>query len=55
MQKDFSEKLGIAKSHVASLLQREQVSSNAIVQCALNTGGDVNWLVTGKGMQRNDD
>ncbi|MCW2479155.1 phage repressor protein CI [Candidatus Symbiopectobacterium sp. NZEC135] len=48
MQKDLSEKLGIAKSNVASWLQRGQVPGNVIVQCALDTGADVNWLVTGE-------
>ncbi|MEZ0582523.1 phage repressor protein CI [Erwinia sp. STN24] len=48
MQKDLSEKLGIAKSNVASWLQRGQVPGNVIVQCALDTGSDVNWLVTGE-------
>lgn len=48
MQKDLSDKLGIAKSNVASWLQRGQVPGNVIVQCALDTGSDVNWLVTGE-------
>ncbi|WP_455863767.1 phage repressor protein CI [Pantoea agglomerans] len=48
MQKDLSDKLGIAKSNVASWLQRGQVPGNVIVQCALDTGSDVSWLVTGK-------
>ncbi|WP_455915556.1 phage repressor protein CI [Pantoea agglomerans] len=48
MQKDLSDKLGIAKSNVASWLQRGQVPGNVIVQCALDTGSDVNWLVKGE-------
>lgn len=48
MQKDLSDRLGIAKSNVASWLQRGQVPGNVIVQCALDTGTDVNWLVTGE-------
>ncbi len=48
MQKELGEKLGIAKSNVASWLQRGQVPGNVIVQCALDTGADVNWLVTGE-------
>lgn len=47
MQKELSEKLGIAKSNVASWLQRGQVPGNVLVQCALDTGVDVQWLVTG--------
>ncbi|MEC5345057.1 phage repressor protein CI [Brenneria populi] len=48
MQKELGEKLGIAKSNVAGWLQRGQVPGNVIVQCALDTGADVNWLVTGE-------
>lgn len=48
MQKELSDKLDIAKSNVASWLARGQVPGNVIVQCALDTGADVNWLVTGK-------
>lgn len=47
MQKELSDKLGIAKSNVASWLQRGQVPGNVLVQCALDTGADVKWLVTG--------
>ena len=47
MQKELSDKLGIAKSNVASWLQRGQVPGNVLVQCALDTGADVQWLVTG--------
>ena len=48
MQKELAERLGIAKSNVAGWLQRGQIPGNAIVQCALDTGADVNWLVTGE-------
>ncbi|MGC0849179.1 phage repressor protein CI [Pantoea agglomerans] len=48
MQKQLAEHLGIAKSNVAGWVQRGQVPGNAIVQCALDTGADVNWLVTGE-------
>lgn len=48
MQKDLSDRLGIAKSNVASWLKRGHVPGNVIVQCALDTGTDVNWLVTGE-------
>ena len=48
MQKDLSDHLGIAKSNVASWLQRGHVPGNVIVQCALDTGTDVQWLVTGE-------
>lgn len=48
MQKELSDRLGIAKSNVASWLARGQVPGNVIVQCSLDTGADVNWLVTGE-------
>lgn len=48
MQKELAEHLGIAKSNVAGWVQRGQVPGNAIVQCALDTGADLNWLVTGE-------
>ena len=55
MQKELSDKLGIAKSNVASWLQREQVPGNVLVQCALDTGADVRWLVTGEFANANMD
>ena len=48
MQKELAEHLGIAKSNVAGWVQRGQVPGNAIVQCALDTGAEINWLITGK-------
>lgn len=48
MQKELAEHLGIAKSNVAGWVQRGQVPGNAIVHCALDTGADLNWLVTGE-------
>lgn len=48
MQKELSDRLEIAKSNVASWLARGQVPGNVIVQCSLDTGADVNWLVTGE-------
>jgi transcriptional regulator with XRE-family HTH domain len=55
MQKELSDKLGIAKSNVASWLQRGQVPGNVLVQCALDTGADIQWLVTGKFANANID
>jgi transcriptional regulator with XRE-family HTH domain len=48
MQKELAERLEIAKSNVAGWLQRGQVPGNVIVQCALDTGADVKWIVTGE-------
>lgn len=48
MQKELSDLLQIAKSNVASWIARGQVPGNVIVQCSLDTGADVKWLVTGE-------
>lgn len=48
MQKELAERLEIAKSNVAGWLQRGQVPGNVIVQCALDTGAEINWIVTGE-------
>lgn len=48
MQKELAEKLGIASSNVGSWIQRGHIPGNVIVQCALDTGADVNWIVTGE-------
>lgn len=48
MQKELAERFDIAKSNVAGWLQRGQIPGNVIVQCSLDTGADVNWLVTGE-------
>lgn len=48
MQKELAEHLGIANSNVAGWVQRGQVPGNAIVQCSIDTGADVRWLVFGQ-------
>lgn len=48
MQKELSDRLKIAKSNVASWSERGQVPGNVIVQCSLDTGAGVKWLVTGE-------
>lgn len=48
MQKELAEHLDIAKSNVAGWLQRGQIPGNVIVQCALDTGAEVSWIVTGE-------
>jgi len=48
MQKELAEHLGIAKSNVAGWVLRGQVPGNAILQCALDTGADVSWLISGE-------
>lgn len=48
MQKELAEKLEISSSNVGGWLLRGQVPGTVIVRCALDTGADVTWLVTGK-------
>jgi len=48
MQKELAEHLGIAKSNIAGWVQRDQVPGNAIIQCSLDTGVTVQWLVLGE-------
>lgn len=47
-QKELSEKLGIASNSISGWLQRDKVSGNAIIDCALDTGVELSWLVLGK-------
>lgn len=48
MQKQLAEYLGIASSNVAGWIARNQIPGNVIVQCGMDTGADVNWIVTGE-------
>jgi len=48
MQKELAEHLDIAKSNVAGWIQRGQVPGNAIIQCVLDTGADLNWIINGE-------
>ncbi|BEN63427.1 hypothetical protein SMKC072_12490 [Serratia marcescens] len=55
MQKELAEKLEISSSNVGGWLLRGQVPGTVIVRCALDTGADVTWLVTGKFANSNID
>lgn len=48
MQKDLADLLGIAKHSVSGWVQRDAIPGNIIVRCCLDTGADINWLVTGE-------
>lgn len=48
MQKQLAEYFGIASSNVAGWIARNQIPGNVIVQCGMDTGAGVNWIVTGK-------
>lgn len=48
MQKDLADRLSIAKHSVSGWVQRDAIPGNIIVRCCLDTGADINWLVTGE-------
>ncbi|TBM13023.1 hypothetical protein EYY83_13065 [Hafnia alvei] len=55
MQKELSEKLGIASNNISSWLKRGSVPASVLVQCAMDTGSDVTWLVTGEFAKSNSE
>lgn len=47
-QKELGEKLGIYANNISSWLARDSVPGNVFVECAIETGADIGWLVTGE-------
>lgn len=47
-QKSLAEALAIPANNISGWLQRGSVPGNPIIKCALDTGSDLRWLVTGK-------
>lgn len=47
-QKELAERLGIHANNVSSWLARGVIPSNVFVECALDTGADIGWLVNGE-------
>lgn len=47
MQKDLADVLGIAKHSVSGWVQRDTIPGTVVVRCCLETGADINWLITG--------
>jgi hypothetical protein len=47
-QKELGEKLGIYANNISSWLARDSVPGNVFVECAIETGADIEWLVTGE-------
>lgn len=47
-QKELAERLGMAANNISGWTKRGSVSGNAIIKCALDTGADLHWLVTGE-------
>ena len=46
-QKDLAAALNIPANNISGWTQRDSVPGNAIIKCALDTGADLQWLVTG--------
>lgn len=47
-QKALAEVLGVPSNSVSTWVQRNSFPGKAIIQCSLDTGADLNWLLTGK-------
>jgi lambda repressor-like predicted transcriptional regulator len=47
-QKELSELLGLPSSNISNWMQRGSIPGNVIINCALATGTDLQWLVTGE-------
>ena len=47
-QKDLAAALDIPANNISGWTQRDSVPGNAIIKCALDTGADLQWLVTGE-------
>lgn len=47
-QRALAKSLDLPPNNVSSWIQRGSVPGNAIIKCALDTGADLRWLVTGK-------
>lgn len=47
-QKDLATALMIPANNISGWTQRDSIPGNAIIKCALDTGADLQWLVTGE-------
>lgn len=47
-QKDLAAALTIPANNISGWTQRDSIPGNAIIKCALDTGADLQWLVTGE-------
>jgi transcriptional regulator with XRE-family HTH domain len=54
-QKALADALDVPANNISSWLQRESVPYKAIVKCALDTGMDLHWIVTGEFANSNRD
>ncbi|EKZ5283054.1 phage repressor protein CI [Klebsiella aerogenes] len=53
-RQSLCEQLGVSKSSLATRYMRDSFPSDWVIQCALETGSSLEWLVTGKGSMKND-
>jgi transcriptional regulator with XRE-family HTH domain len=47
-QRALASSLGVPPNNVSSWAQRNSVPGSAVIKCALDTGADLRWLMTGK-------
>ncbi|CAI1677840.1 Bacteriophage CI repressor helix-turn-helix domain [Serratia liquefaciens] len=47
-QRALASSLGVPPNNVSSWVQRNSVPGSAVIKCALDTGADLRWLMTGK-------
>ncbi|MFP1740962.1 phage repressor protein CI [Lonsdalea quercina] len=47
-QRALAEVLGVPPNSISTWVQRNSFPGKAIIQCSLDTGADLNWLLTGK-------
>ncbi|PAO20155.1 MULTISPECIES: phage repressor protein CI [Enterobacteriaceae] len=53
-RQSLCEQLGVSKSSLATRYMRDSFPSDWVIQCALETGSSLEWLVTGTGSMKND-
>lgn len=46
---ELAEHLGIASSSLSSRYKREVFPADIVLQCSIETGANINWLISGKG------
>lgn len=54
MKMQLAEHLGIAASSLSARYKRDVFPADIVLQCALETGTSIEWLVTGKGISFRD-
>ncbi|MEQ9945228.1 phage repressor protein CI [Pectobacterium aroidearum] len=47
-QKELAERLGLHANNVSSWLSRDTIPGNVFIECALDTGADLRWLISGE-------